>query len=369
MEAIPPTAQLLLPPVTLTVQDFLAYELLSIAPNTRFIWPDKYLSTVEPNVNNIDEITALATPPDKVVESLHGMDRLRAKSIICPHEMSAGGKHYPMWWLRDLGTDLGFHHHSQLVTISNINKNHWGAIIVDFNQKSIRYGDSMERPINAGVKAALNWWLYFHTGQTFTYAELLTTHQQDSHSCGILAWNALAHYFFPKRYPLLDASHMQDAQLHMLLKILGFSKPELKNDNHQQWTDPMSPPFSTKFDETSNGSDVDSDTYSPPSTPKQRVQQLSILTSLPSNSSTPIHSPYISPSLDENSVKRKFSSQATHTPPTSPRKKKGRIQTVSAMWQALTAGKHSGLLMYFKQSAKGEHVKNVTRVIEELCQK
>lgn len=104
MEEIPLTAQLLLPPVTLTVQDFLAYELPSIAPNTRFIRPDKYLSTVKPNVDNIDEIAALVTPPGEVLNSLRGMDRLWAKSIICPHETSAGGKHYPMWvltyWLR-----------------------------------------------------------------------------------------------------------------------------------------------------------------------------------------------------------------------------------------------------------------------------
>lgn len=357
MEEIPLTAQLLLPPVTLTVQDFLAYELPSIAPNTCFIRPDKYLSTIKLNVDNIDEIAALVTPPGEVLDSLHAMDRLRAKSIICPHETSAGGKRYPMWvltywlrvkdlrgiqhqwrsamsnlqriktwtppsqllqtvdsvmshlpwageipgfsnrvdmhllsfyltmqwltddhesimlellrreveefqedlhikfegpfftvllcttynncseygtdrsyqWLRDLGTDLGSHHRSELVTIFNVNESHWGAIIADFNQKLIRYGDSMEGLLKAEVKAALNWWLYFHMGQTFTYTKLPTTCQRDPHSCGILAWNALAHYFFPKRYPLLDASHMQDAWLHMLLKILGFSEPEFNN--------------------------------------------------------------------------------------------------------------------------------------------
>lgn len=87
----------------------------------------------------------------------------------------------------------------------------------------------MEGLLKAEIKVALNWWLYFHMGQTFTYTKLPTTRQRDSHSCGILAWNALAHYFFPKRYPLLDASHMQDARLHMLLKILGFSEPEFNN--------------------------------------------------------------------------------------------------------------------------------------------
>ena len=109
-------------------------------------------------------------------------------------------------WLRDLGTDLGSHYHSHLVTISNINQNHWGAIIVDFDQKLVRYGDSMDRLVKAGVKSVLNWWLYIHTGQGFAYTKLPMTCQEDSHSCGILAWNAIAHYFFPKRHPLMDAS-------------------------------------------------------------------------------------------------------------------------------------------------------------------
>ncbi|KIK07130.1 hypothetical protein K443DRAFT_87913, partial [Laccaria amethystina LaAM-08-1] len=126
-------------------------------------------------------------------------------------------------WLRDLGTDLGFQYRSHLVTISNINQNHWGAIIVDFDQKLVRYGDSMDHLLKAGVKSALNWWLYVHTGQDFSYTKLPMTCQEDSHSCGILAWNAITHHFFPKCHPLMDASRMRDERLRMLLKFLGYS--------------------------------------------------------------------------------------------------------------------------------------------------
>lgn len=345
----------LLPSVTLTVQEFLAYKLPSVAPNIRFTRPNKYLSILEPNVDDVEEFAKLTLPPSGVLDSLREMDKSGARSIICPHETSAGGKRYPMWlltywlqvkdvrgvqcqwrsavsnlherikekdnqsselvqtvdtvvshlpwageipgfntktdmrfisfylttqwltddheslmlellrreteqlegvhinfqdpffipllcaaydnrsnygtdssyqWLRDLGTDLGSHYHSHLVTISNINQNHWGAIIVDFDQKLVQYGDSMDRLVKAGVKSALNWWLYIHTGQGFAYTKLPTTRQEDSHSCGILAWNAIAHYFFPKRHPLMDASRMRDERLQILLKILGYSKPE-----------------------------------------------------------------------------------------------------------------------------------------------
>jgi len=51
-----------------------------------------------------------------------------------------------------------------LITIANINKNHWVAIIVDFQASKIWYGDSMAGAINEDIECNLTWWIYHHTG-------------------------------------------------------------------------------------------------------------------------------------------------------------------------------------------------------------
>ena len=91
MDDTTPSTQLL-PSVTLTVQEFLAYKHPSVAPNIHFTQPNKYLSILEPNIDDVEEIAKLTLPPSGVLDSLHEMDKSGARSIICPHETSAGGK-------------------------------------------------------------------------------------------------------------------------------------------------------------------------------------------------------------------------------------------------------------------------------------
>jgi Ulp1 family protease len=128
-------------------------------------------------------------------------------------------------WLRNLGEETAQNPKTYLATITNVNDSHWVAVVIDFRKKCIRYGDSMPTTLQPGVYSevdnALMWWTKYHTSKTFKAVLLPTTVQQDSHSCGLLAWNAIGHFLFPFRYyRLMDASNMNDERLEMLLRIL-----------------------------------------------------------------------------------------------------------------------------------------------------
>lgn len=122
-------------------------------------------------------------------------------------------------WIRKIGQDLATGVQQTLVTIANINKNHWVAIVVDFERSKIRYADSMARTIHEDVERVLTWWINHHTGWHFTTSYLPITRQRDGHSCGVLAWNALAVHLFPETYSLPDAKAVGDERLKMFLQI------------------------------------------------------------------------------------------------------------------------------------------------------
>jgi len=107
-----------------------------------------------------------------------------------------------------------------VVTLANIGGNHWIALILDFKASRILYGDSMGGTIDEGIEEALNWWIGQHMGTQFTTSYLPITRQRDGHSCGILAWKALAAYLFPARYSLADGGAVGDERLKMLLRVL-----------------------------------------------------------------------------------------------------------------------------------------------------
>ncbi|KAF8173667.1 hypothetical protein BJ912DRAFT_806088, partial [Pholiota molesta] len=83
----------------------------------------------------------------------------------------------------------------RLGLLINLDRSHWVSVVVDFRQCRIHYGDPMANQIPSAVLNTLTWWTRLHTGKQFTYALLPTTHQQDSFSCCLLAWNALVAYF------------------------------------------------------------------------------------------------------------------------------------------------------------------------------
>ena len=106
-----------------------------------------------------------------------------------------------------------------LATIANIGDNHWMALILDFKSLTILYGDSTGGTIDEDTERALTWWIQHHTGKLFTTSCLPITRQQDSHSCGILAWVALAAFLFPERYALVEARVVADERLRMFLRV------------------------------------------------------------------------------------------------------------------------------------------------------
>jgi hypothetical protein len=104
--------------------------------------------------------------------------------------------HRSYGWIRGQGQALGTGAREQLVLIGNIDGNHWIALVMDFAQGTVFYGDSLGKKISDNLREVLDWWIHLHTGRLFDYRDLPIAHQQDGYSCGILAWHALVAFFF-----------------------------------------------------------------------------------------------------------------------------------------------------------------------------
>ena len=110
----------------------------------------------------------------------------------------------------------GYQH---LATIMNCKDIHWVALVIDFRQKTLWHGDSLGWPMEKEVMEALRWWLTKLTSEPLVYRKLEITHQRDSFSCGLLAWNALAHFFQPANHPLIDPLNVAAARLRVLVRL------------------------------------------------------------------------------------------------------------------------------------------------------
>lgn len=66
----------------------------------------------------------------------------------------------------------------------------------------------------------VEWWTHHHTGHGFACEKLPITRQDDGFSCGLLAYNALTHWANPEKYPLIDATKVDDARLEILLGVI-----------------------------------------------------------------------------------------------------------------------------------------------------
>ena len=60
-------------------------------------------------------------------------------------------------------------------------------------------------------------WTHHHTRHGFSCEKLPITIQDDGFSCGLLDYNALTHWANPEKYPLIDATKVDDARLEILL--------------------------------------------------------------------------------------------------------------------------------------------------------
>jgi len=88
---------------------------------------------------------------------------------------------------------------------------HWVSIIIDFQQLQILYGDSLGYEMPRCERLACERWIQhlisrstrFSAGGKITLGRLSTGYQKDSTSCGLLASNAIAHYYL--QHPLLSS--------------------------------------------------------------------------------------------------------------------------------------------------------------------
>jgi hypothetical protein len=130
-----------------------------------------------------------------------------------PHKSSRPGS------FKFVGKSLASGKHKQLATIVNHQGTHWFALVLDFPNQVIWHRDSLDWKMEAEIKQVLEWWMKHHTSVTFTYRKMPITHQKDTVSCGLLAWNGLSHYFLPKRYPLINPGNVAAARLRVLLHV------------------------------------------------------------------------------------------------------------------------------------------------------
>ncbi|KIK80131.1 hypothetical protein PAXRUDRAFT_159494 [Paxillus rubicundulus Ve08.2h10] len=120
---------------------------------------------------------------------------------------------------RGLGEFLQAGQHTSISFITNINGNHWVATVVDFMNSHILYSDSLGGEPDKGFINVLQWWAQYHTGTDFAIQKLIIPTQCDSFSCGILAFNALAHFDLPDQYPLMDVQRVGNKCLKIFLQV------------------------------------------------------------------------------------------------------------------------------------------------------
>lgn len=92
---------------------------------------------------------------------------------------------------------------AQLPFGQDIISNHWCSFILDINECTIHYGDSLGTAPPPELIDVLNWWLGLSFPTPFSLVNLPITQQTDTFSCAVFAVYALSHYFLPLISPLL----------------------------------------------------------------------------------------------------------------------------------------------------------------------
>ncbi|KAJ7746211.1 hypothetical protein B0H14DRAFT_2985652, partial [Mycena olivaceomarginata] len=90
-------------------------------------------------------------------------------------------------WLRRLGEAFATKDRRRLGTIVNKDENHWVGLAIDCEEET-------------------------HLGVKFRWMDLPIPSQNDVHSCGLLAYFALANFFDGQRFPLPKATSAKDTR-------------------------------------------------------------------------------------------------------------------------------------------------------------
>jgi hypothetical protein len=108
----------------------------------------------------------------------------------------------------------------RIATVSFSPPGHWACLIVDFQARTIGWGDSAGRAAPAGLEKHLKAWLHFFSPQIkFSALQALPcARQPDGYSCGIIAVNTLKHNIFGDT--LWSQSHCESLRVAEFLNIL-----------------------------------------------------------------------------------------------------------------------------------------------------
>jgi hypothetical protein len=118
-----------------------------------------------------------------------------------------------------LGDTLQLGQRTSVGFIANVHGNHWVATIVDFTAGCILYGDSLGGQPEDEFISTIQCWAQYHASTQLAVGKLPIPRQEDSFSCEILAFNALAHFYLPEQYPLVDTKQIGEEILKIFLEI------------------------------------------------------------------------------------------------------------------------------------------------------
>lgn len=162
-------------------------------------------------------------------------------------------------WLWEKGDTYANGTWKEAATITITGGNHWVAIVLDFENASVRYGDSMGGKLTEDMKTAIEWWTFTHSSQKFMHQSLPIARQRDVHSCGLMAWNALAAYLC-ESVTLVDPSNMAVERLQVLLPLIKVAA-DISGSNGYDEDDILSlkSESSDGYDEGDSSDELDSD--------------------------------------------------------------------------------------------------------------
>jgi hypothetical protein len=103
----------------------------------------------------------------------------------------------------------------------NINSNHWISYIlqIDSTQINFLYGDSFGSEPPNDVAAAFKWWITTHVKYQYLHRKLAISPQTDSHSCGVLSPNAVAHFVLPENVELVAEKDADEARIALFVRV------------------------------------------------------------------------------------------------------------------------------------------------------
>jgi len=129
-------------------------------------------------------------------------------------------------WIHTRGEELASGQKQYLATIVNQHDMHWTAVVIDFEQHEILYGDLFQNAMDSNLCSILDWWVQEHSGQLFAHRLLPITRPQDNFSCGMLAWDAIHCYLLPSPCrPLMDHRYPRIERAKMFLELTKFYRP------------------------------------------------------------------------------------------------------------------------------------------------